>query len=267
MNFAFPALVVFILTLPGIIAGYWYRKGDWPIPIYVRPIAEETAYSVIIAAMLHTPWATFLHLTGFHIDLEPVLMFLVGSFGKDNDHLVSVVRSVTDHPSRVVIYFFGLYLLSAVTGFAAHKLVRTRGWDRKYEFLRFDNFWFYLFEGEILEFPDIPSAPQQIDGVYLSAVVQHGERSYLYRGVVEQYYFDRSGNLDRVLLALAARRDLSDDRAPDQQHQVEGDSRYYGIEGDFFVLRYSEMKTICIEYFVLSPTVPSIDQDVTNAAA
>jgi len=264
MNFAFPALVLFILTLPGIISRYYYRKGDWPTPIYVRPIAEETAYSIITAALLHTPWAAFFHLIGFHIDLETALMFLIGSFGKDNAHLVSAIRSVTNHPFKVTLYFFCLYLISALIGFAAHKLVRKRGWDRRFEFLRFNNFWFYLFEGEILEFPEISSEPQQIDGVYLSAVVQHDARSYLYRGLMEHYYFDQNGNLDRVLLTLASRRDLANDREPEQEHQVVGDPRYYSIEGDFFVLRYAEMKTICIEYFVLSPTANSTNQDVEN---
>jgi hypothetical protein len=96
---------------------------------------------------------------------------------------------------------------------------------------------------------------QDIDGVYLSAAVDQGPESLLYRGVVTDFWFDRNGNLDRILLTLAHRRRLSEDKEMpsngDTSSTTLPDERYYDIEGDYFLLRYSETKTINLDYFTL----------------
>jgi|SRR6185295_16596964 len=46
-------------------------------------------------------------------------------------------------------------------------------------------------------------------------------------------------------------RKLSDDQTPGEE--VESDDNYYHIEGDYFVLRYSEMCTINIDYIFVTP--------------
>ena len=58
------------------------------------------------------------------------------------------------------------------------------------------------------------------------------------------------------MLILAHRRLLSQDRERGElpaptDHGYRGDSRYYDIEGDYFVLKYADMNTINIQYFAL----------------
>ena len=112
-----------------------------------------------------------------------------------------------------------------------------------------------LLSGEVLSFRE-RSEPRRVDGVFLSAVVDHGKESYLYRGIVLDWSFDASGNLDNIRLTLAHRRRLESDRAPSAEvkagEYVGPDERYYEIRGDLFILRYTEMKTINLDYFQIA---------------
>ena len=90
----------------------------------------------------------------------------------------------------------------------------------------------------------------------IGAVVCLGSSAYLYTGVLVEYFLDDQGQLNRLVLASAARRPLSDDQAsesgadPDQSQAYE--ERFYPIEGDYFVLRYSEVLTLNVRYLDLS---------------
>jgi hypothetical protein len=123
----------------------------------------------------------------------------------------------------------------------ARTLVRYFQLDHQFQPLRFRDEWFYLLRGE-----STPGS-RRPDIVYLSTVVTQGNDTYLYRGIITAYYYDRSGNLDRVVLWNAMRRPLSEDRPSGVEHMAGGDERFYSVVGDRFVLKYSEMQTINIE--------------------
>jgi len=183
-------------------------------------------------------------------------MFLLGSYGHEEEYFAEALKSVTEHPYKIFFYFITLYAASAGFGYLGHYIVRKFKWDRKTKVLRFNNEWYYLLSGEITEFYDYPERLPPVDGVYLTAVVHHSDTDYLYRGIVSDFFFDKTGNLDRVLLTLAHRRTLSADREEEQEFSEEEISnRYYNIEGDFFLLKYSEMSTVNIDFFFVEDEV------------
>jgi hypothetical protein len=241
MELAFSALLLFALVLPGIIVRYTYTRGarSWIIPPSTQSLPDQIAYSFIGALILHMVWASLISLCSgifqHRISLESILMLLLGTYGEDNERFPAVLNSIAGFPYQVTFYFLSLYLFSAILGYAAHETVRRQKWDRKYPLIRYDNPWFYFLTGEALEFAEY-NLPKP-DGVYLTAVVQQGQEDYLYRGIVDQFAFDKDGNLDRVLLIGAHRRLLSKD-----------DQKDYDIRGHFFILKYSEMHTINLEY-------------------
>jgi hypothetical protein len=57
MNFALPALLVFLISLPGLILRYTYAKGIFILerrrPVTFRATTEEIALSIPFAALLH----------------------------------------------------------------------------------------------------------------------------------------------------------------------------------------------------------------------
>lgn len=95
---------------------------------------------------------------------------------------------------------------------------------------------------------------QEIEGAYVTVVVEQAERAYIYRGVIDDFFFDRQGNLDRLVLLQAHRRLLDADRDGDDpgNDPPESDrSRYYPLAGNFLVVKYENVKTLNVEYFRL----------------
>jgi len=260
MNFAFSALVIFVLLLPGVVLNYTYSRGFWTSsPVSIQNYTDQIAQALIGAIVLHFLWGGILAQLGYTFDLASILRLLLNSYGKDDQFFEQTIQSVTCCPNQIVLYIVSSTTLAALLGYAGHWIVRSLKLDRKIDFLRFNNDWYYLLSGEVLEFGDLKNfqdPPPQIDGVFFSAVVQLGERDYLFRGIVADFSYDHTGQLDKIVLRFAHRRALGKDREPGQPRDpadlmYERDGRYYPIRGDFFVLKYKDIKTANVEYITI----------------
>jgi hypothetical protein len=258
MSFAFPALLAFLLVLPGIILRYSYARGPWgwASPTSLRRVSEELAYGVAFALVLHAVWLTLVRALGFEPDVDSMFLLLVGNFGEGDRYLDRVLASVSAHYPAVAGYLVSLYGASAVAGNLGHRAVRRLKLDHRTKTFRFDNYWYYMLTGEVLDFRENAGEERRVDGVYLSAVVDHASGSYLYRGIVSDFTFDRDGGLDTIVLADAHRRRLVDDREEGTPRAgvgpLEPDDRYYEIRGDFLVLRHTELRTLNLDYFAVT---------------
>jgi hypothetical protein len=258
MSFAFPALLVFLLVLPGIILRYSYARGPWgwASPTSLRRVSEELAYGVAFALVLHAVWLLLARRLGFEPDVDSIVLLLAGNFGQGDRYLDRVLASVSDHYPWVAGYLVSLYGASAIAGNLGHRAVRQLKLDHRTKTFRFDNYWYYMLTGEVLDFRENVGEWRRVDGVYFSAVVDHASDSYLYRGIVSDFIFDRDGALDTIVLADAHRRRLADDREEGAARTAVGpsvpDDRYYEIRGDFLVLRYSEIRTLNLDYFAVT---------------
>jgi hypothetical protein len=76
--------------------------------------------------------------------------------------------------------------------------------------------------------------------------------SELYVGVLDDFFFDSDGNLDRLILQNVARRPLSADKNKAGPEIGTTDERFYDIDGDSFVLRYQDVKTLNVQYVKLT---------------
>lgn len=258
MNFAFPALLVFLLVLPGIILRYCYARGPWgwASPTSLRRVSEELAYGVAFALVLHVVWLAVVRRLGYQPDVDAMFLLLVGNFGAGGEHLDRVRSSVAMHYGGIAGYLVSLYGAAAVAGNIGHRAVRRLKLDHRTRTFRFDNYWYYMLTGEVLDFRENAGEARAVDGVYFSAVVDHGSGSYLYRGIVSDFTFDRDGALDTIVLTDAHRRRLEDDRGEGEPAThlgpVEPDERYYEIRGDFLILRYAEIRTLNLDYFAVT---------------
>lgn len=255
MNIAFSALLVLILVLPGIALRYSYARGPWrwSHPTSLRPLADEVAYSVVSATGLHLLWIQLAQAFGAQPDLTAVMVLLTGAYGPEARLLEPTLASITGSVGGIGTYFGSLYLFSAMAGTAAHFAIRRTRLDRRFRAIRFSNDWYYLLSGEVMEFGELGAPEKNIAGVYLSAVVEMGGSAYLFRGIVADFSYDSDGQLDRILLRAAHRRKLSDDRTSADPPRSD-EERYYDIRGDFLVLRYSEIKTLNLDYFEIEET-------------
>jgi hypothetical protein len=249
VNLAFQALAIFALALPGIILKNSYRNGFfWDRPRQQSPIAEEVAYSLLLACALHAAYAPFVN-CWWPIDLNAVAVVLLGQYGKDSDLLAGTLRALTAYPGRIFVYFTVLYAASAGLGFSAHLLVRHFKWDLRSRFFRFNHQWHYLLHGEIANFPESNVEVPSFDFVSVACVVDTNAGSFLYVGVLDAFYFNQSGDLDLLVLTGAMRRPI--DVSKEDASGAKPD--YFFIDAEYLYLKYSDVKNVSIRYVVLPP--------------
>ena len=256
MNFAFPALFIFLLALPGLVFRYAYNKGTFghQSPVSFRTTTDEIGKSVLLSGILHGTWCLVLSAVGYHIDWESAFVLLTGAYGKDDEYLSVALASFSQSPFEVVVYFLFLYAASWRLGKGLHIFVRRFHLDWKFRgIFRFNNEWWYRLRGEDFRvYYEIPL--DALIDTYIAAVVEFGNEVYLYRGILWDFDFDRAGNLDHIFLVDTHRRPLSEDRPAGRKYRTKHrNKRFYTIEGDRFALRYGQIKTINLEYVILIP--------------
>ncbi|HEX8898206.1 MAG TPA: hypothetical protein VF751_05875 [Chthoniobacterales bacterium] len=265
MNIAFPAVFVFLLALPGIILRYAYRDWAWKIPVYRLPLGEEIAKSVVSAAVLHLFACWIADGIGYRVNFSDVLTLLTGGFGLPADTLKSRLAAITAHPIAVTLYFLSLYTAAAVLGLIAHVVVRQFRLDHKFKPLRFENFWHYALNaemplfaeniGEYAEMLDVSEADfvKQESLTIVSCVVAHGPTSFVYSGVPFDYFFDRSGNLDKIVIENVSYQQLV---TPDEETATRaagGTISRASIEADVLILNAADIHNLAIQYIFGEP--------------
>lgn len=116
--------------------------------------------------------------------------------------------------------------------------------------------WYYLLT------PADFSRNEEPDFIVVSAIVDVAGAAVLYVGVLDEFFVDSDGQLDRLVLQEVMRRPIAADKtSPGQENELRA-SRFYDIDGDYFVLRYSEAITLNVRYVKLIPA-----QDVEAAVS
>lgn len=144
-----------------------------------------------------------------------------------------------------------IFGVAIAAGRGLKHLVLTNNLDCKYHFLRVHNDWYYLLTGKILDFEDWPGEAADVAAVQVDLVVEGKEHTYLYTGLLAEFYLSKDQGLDRLCLQEVYRRTLISDRP---QQDIEGiptqqlDNRYYRMPGDVFVIPYSLVKNINVTY-------------------
>jgi len=260
VNVAFSALLVFLLLLPGFLFRTYFKRAE-KIVLDVKPFGQAAIDAFLAAIVLDLSWYWLTVLvTGTRADFQALLALIAG---EKSPRLESAIAEIAGDPWRPGLFFGSLYAFAIAAAFALRHAVTRWRLDRRgaplANFLRFDTPWYYLFTGY-----DRPTAP---DGVAIGAVVSLGGTAYLYTGVLVEYFLDDQGQLNRLVLASAARRPLAEDavqgyeavpaegseEAAADEAAVPAEERFYPIEGDYFVLRYSEVLTLNVRYLDLSP--------------
>jgi hypothetical protein len=242
MQFATIALIILIILLPGFIFRTAYSQ--WGIssyrPVEERPLAEQIPLAIVISAILHAVWLSIGFAFGYPVNLNALLMILLGNFGKDSTKLESVLDSISLHPVLIPSYFISICLAALTFGVALKEFVRHFGLDLLFPFLRFNDNWFYLLTGEKKEFSDGEISfirPKIPDGVFLTAIIAHEKEDYQYKGIITDYFYDKDGALDSVVLISATRRKLAAE-----------DGTAKEFREDYLLLKYADMSAIWLSY-------------------
>lgn len=262
MGIAISLIFATALILPGILFNYYLRKGTWKSPVILRSFQNELAIGVLYSIAIHL---FLLGLIDYFCSIRYEILFQVffESFSELSD---SEMKEVYTNVYNILGYFLLSYIIAILAGILLFILIRKTRTDLVFQDFKFSNEWHYYFSGEARVFAmekptyrDVKSfLKQPIDGVYLSFTLSKNSEEYLYWGLLYEYYFDKKGQLDKLILTEVSRRRLSDDKSiaenvnrDDMEPIKDGDSRFYFIRGQYLVVNYSEIKDLNIEYLVL----------------
>lgn len=249
MNIAFTTFVLFILCLPGVI----FRRTSSAAGRFRRPspIAEELSKSVASATLAHAVWVPLCNLLaprlGFgSVDLMAVARMATVQFGRFGDEFSDTMSSVTDYPYHVLGYFVSLNLAAWLAGLVCRFALTFRRTPRGMRKL-------VAHEPGALRYREWLDVVYYKDGedmrtrgdvrARLSIVVEAGGVAHIYQGLLRKPFWSEDGQPDRFELNPVRRRLLTSEDVEDS---------YYYIESDSFVVRYSNIITLNVEYIAIT---------------
>jgi hypothetical protein len=247
MNVALPALIVFLLLLPGFIFRTRLKRAERTSLDY-SPFGQVVAEAVLWAAIAHMIWLSMSYLI-FGRLLDPaVLLKLLSS---DATAQTKATEAVAKSFGPISAYFVTLLFASHAIPKGVRALISKYRLDRDGTALssvfRFHQApWYYLLTGADFETGNEP------DFIVVSAIVEVAGEAVLYTGVLDEFFVDSEGRLDRLVLQEVMRRPIKLDKNVTRPEEWYDSSRFYAIDGDYFVLRYSEAITLNVEYVKLT---------------
>lgn len=244
MSVALPAFIAFLILLPGFVFRSRFKRAERSSLDY-SPFGQVVTEGVLWACLLHAVWLSGSHvLLGRDLRADALLNLLSSS---DTASHAMAVETVAAHVSWVASYFGSLLATAFVLPtIARHAIIRfrlDRADARLSPLLRFHGApWYYLLTGADF------SEQEKPDLIAVSAVVNVSGTALLYTGILDDFFLDEQGKLDRVVLQQVMRRPLHADKAAGEPDEEANPERFYPVEGDSFVLRYTEAITLNIQY-------------------
>ncbi len=239
MNLALPAILVFLLVLPGFLFRSRLKLAEQTSLDY-SPFGRVVTEALLWSIALHGAWLAFATAFG-----EPVRTdALLGLLSSSPDLQAVAVDAVSRASLRVFSYFLSLYAFAFVVPGVLRAVITQWRLDRhgarfSSVFRFYQAPWYYLLTGADFDLYEQP------DFILVAAIVDVAGSATLYVGILADFFFDPDGHLDRLVLENVSRRPLANDRTDGE------DQRFYRIDGDYFVIRYTEAITLNVQYVKL----------------
>ncbi|MDQ1813389.1 hypothetical protein RBA41_08745 [Massilia sp. CCM 9210] len=248
MNIALPAVIIFLFLLPGFIFRTRLKRAE-RTSLDFSPFGQVVAEAVLWSVLAHylALWAAE---SWFSLRIDPlVLMKLLSAAPQSQAEATAAVAA--DFP-WLARYFVTLFVASFVVptlirfAISRYRLDRSSApWGTLFRFHEAP--WYYLLTGADFSEREAP------DFIIVSAIVEVAKEAVLYVGMLNEFYVNAEGQLDRLVLQNVSRRPISRDKDGAHADGSDGE-RFYQVDGDTFVLRYSEIITLNIEYVKLTPS-------------
>lgn len=247
MNVALPALIVFLLLLPGFICRTRLKRAE-RTSLDFSPFGQIAAEAVLWSLFAHLLWLAISFLL-FRHRVEPIVLIKILSSAPASQ--VEASNAVANDIGWISTYFVTLLLASfAIPTFIRSMISKFRldraGSPLSAVFRFHEAPWYYLLTGADF------SKDEEPDFILISAIVEVAKEPMLYVGVLDEFFVDSEGQLDRLVLQDVARRPIANDKSRPGAEPIDEDNRFYEIDGDSFVLRYSEAITLNIQYVKLT---------------
>ncbi|MEQ8686738.1 MAG: hypothetical protein RIE86_15670 [Imperialibacter sp.] len=277
MNIAFSTILIFLLLLPGLAFRRLYYTGEFSKEYFRSTTFEIFALGIIPSIILHvlgynllpqiTPFSISLYfnlieIPKISIDFRTIGLLLSGQ--GDYAFHKEVFENLGARLNSIALYFITTISAGAFFGVAFRIFIRRLKLDRRFKLLRFQNEWHYILSSEILDFPKVKrngyydNNGQEVEAVWIDALVDTDEGSILYTGIVEDYKLSKEGGLELLYLVNSYRRYLRDDEKSlsnkdlleeeAEDGEFDATDGYYRLPDHYFILKYESILNLNVFY-------------------
>ena len=248
MNLAVSSLVIFVLLSPAILARRVFFTRELSKAFSARNTIQEIFSSIFLSGLLHAAGIAIFRSCGYEVDIEVVMQLLFDPQSIDD------YDSITGHQAEIAGYFLLVSLGAAALSYLLRNAIRAMQWDRKWEFLRFDNTWYYLFSGEaaqIRKYQDQRTGnanyrlPSQR---FVDVLTKSGDKHYLYTGNLVDYQLGSDNRLEFIVISFPLRQRI--------RETEDGPIARKKITSDYFVIPFTEILNVNVRYLYLEE-IPS----------
>lgn len=234
MTFAFGALLIVILLLPGITFRYAYIRSNSIRRSLDFSLLSEAIIMLLLALILHGLGVWLAGLFGIEPDLRTLYLFATGGTLTDADFAY-----LEQGYGTFVLYSLLVCGLSGTLGYAAQNLVVNSALDERYKVLRTLNDWDRYFTGYALP----PEARKKLNFIQVDLLVDGHPDNYVYSGVLINYSLNASQGIDQLFISDAIRRvNPGSGGNRDNAHQK------YEMPGDVLAIPFSEVRNLNLNY-------------------
>lgn len=251
MSIALSTLVLFFILIPGILFRRLYYSEE-----FSKEYFKETFFGVFISTILPSLFFHFLWYFIVKIFGQQVNLFVLGDIVSQQPSSLSF-QNLQNNSGKILFYNLTMFIVATLSGYGLKKLVRKEKWDRTYKFFRFQNSWHYILKGEFFDFPRAEitldeDTVEDIEFVFVDAIIEINENAYLYDGIIVDYELNSNNGLETISLTNPQRRKLSDDcKISKKGNKKDNSNKYYPISGHIIVLKYNELKNLNFTYLTL----------------
>ncbi len=286
----FPALVITILILPGILFSYMFRKGLGPSPIVLGSIQSEVVRGILFSIPINLLAIGLINWSPFpDVDYGVVITLLTGWQGDSDAEITENIQAISNYAPLILIYVLLTSALSALTGYLLHLYVRYYRLDLRFEFLRMPSEWYYLLSGKEwvmntlieekaakhIEQPgkvkrwqvssaEIKAKEREIDFQIVAVALEQGGDVYIYRGILDQYFFDKKGALEKIVMRYPQRRKIKQSRLDIKMDGGANDKGFYQIDGHYFVIEYNRIMNLNLYYYSIADAFDEAEEESTG---
>lgn len=236
MNIASISMLIFLIVSPAILARRVYFTRELSKSFTYKNTLQEIFSSIFLAGLLHSFWIILVQKIGFIIDFEIVIKLLFDTKSIDN------YSSITKNIYNIIFYFITLVIVSVLFSYLLRNFIRHKKLDRKINSLRYDNNWYYLLTGEVLDIKkysdDDTVSSDDITQRVVDVLVKSNEGNVIYRGNLVDFQLDKDNKVDYLVLSYP-------EKMLNNEIKV--------INSSYFIIPYSEILNLNLRY--LSATI------------
>lgn len=245
MDISLGFIIAFILILfPGLIIRRLFYYGEFSKQFssglsLIKLIAVASIPGLVNLVVIFFLYDNLIS----HINLEDIINTCKDINNPELHIKTNNSKPINETINESILPFFGiLYTSSIIIGLITGRLIRITRIDTTFKLLRFKNYWFYVFSGELTNFKKMKhmkEANKKHLFTMADILVDTDGKTNLYSGVVVDYELNESNcqTLNKVILQHAER------------FKQVGDKRVrVRIPGNLFVVDCSKMRNMNLTY-------------------